>query len=116
VKFSGGESDGVLVGVMALQPVRDVTLIRHAYVRPSHQSRGVGGRLLERLAGDVRGRLLVGTWAAARWAIGFYERHGFGLVHGADGDRLLRTYWTITARQRETSVVLERIQPIESRA
>jgi len=80
VEFWGWEDAGDLVGVMGLQRVRDATLIRHAYVRPSHQSRGVGGALLNQLAGQTAGPLLVGTWAAAQWAIRFYERHGFRLV------------------------------------
>jgi GNAT superfamily N-acetyltransferase len=95
---------------MGLQHVRDVTLIRHAYVRPSHQSRGVGGALLKRLAADTAGPLLVGTWASAQWAIRFYERHGFRLAGEEEKDRLLGTYWRISPRQRETSVVLTRLE------
>jgi GNAT superfamily N-acetyltransferase len=91
---------------MGLQNVRDVTLIRHAYVRQSHQGRGIGGSLLEFLAARATAPLLVGTWAAAVWAIRFYERHGFQMVSGAEKDRLLDAYWTIPARQRDTSVVL----------
>ena len=108
VEFWGWDDAGLLVGVMGLQHVRDVTLIRHAYVRPSHQSRGVGGALLKRLAADTAGPLLVGTWASAQWAIRFYERHGFRLVGSAEKDRLLGTYWNISPRQRDTSVVLSR--------
>src|SRR5438105_437846 len=80
VEFWGWDDAGVLVGVMGLQHVRDVTLIRHAYVRPSHQSRGIGGSLLTRLAAQTVRPLLIGTWASAQWAIRFYERHGFVLV------------------------------------
>ena len=108
VDFWGWDDGGALVGVMGLQKVRDVTLIRHAYVRPSHQSRGVGGALLTRLATETAGSLLVGTWADAQWAIRFYQRHGFRLVDPDEKDRLLGTYWNIPARQRETSVVLTR--------
>jgi GNAT superfamily N-acetyltransferase len=108
VQFWGWEDAGVLAGVMGLQPVRDVTLIRHAYVRPSHQSRGVGGALLTRLADETAGPLLVGTWASAEWAIRFYERHGFRVVGTEEKDRLLSVYWSIPARQRDTSVVLTR--------
>lgn len=108
VDFWGWEDEGVPVGVMGLQRVHDVTLIRHAYVRPSHQSRGVGRALLHALVAKSSGTLLVGTWAAATWAIRFYERHGFRLVAGEEKDRLLDTYWTITTRQRDTSVVLAR--------
>ena len=106
VAFWGHEESGHLVGVMGLQPVRDVTLIRHAYVRPAHQGRGVGGALMTALRSQVERRLLVGTWAAATWAIRFYERHGFRLVSTEERDRLLRAYWTVPARQRDTSVVL----------
>jgi GNAT superfamily N-acetyltransferase len=103
-----GWDDGALVGVMGLQRVRDVTLIRHAYVRTAHQGRGIGGALLTRLAEKTAGPLLVGTWAAAVWAVRFYAKHGFRQVEPAEKDRLLQTYWRISARQRETSVVLVR--------
>jgi GNAT superfamily N-acetyltransferase len=106
VAFSGYEADGALVGVMGVQPVRDVALIRHAYVAPERQGRGIGAALLEDLARSTSRPLLVGTWAAAEWAIRFYERHGFELVSPARKADLLRTYWTIPERQIETSVVL----------
>jgi GNAT superfamily N-acetyltransferase len=106
VSFSGWDEAGELLGVMGLQRVRDVTLIRHAYVRAAHQGRGIGSALLRELCAQASARLLVGTWAAARWAIRFYERHGFHLVPPDEKDRLLRAYWNISARQRETSVVL----------
>jgi len=108
VAFWGYEADGELVGVMGMQPVRDVELIRHAYVLPGFQRSGVGAALLSELIGTVApGRpVLVGTWAAADWAIRFYERHGFALVGAARTVELLRSYWTIPDRQIETSVVL----------
>ena len=106
VEFWGWEEDGALIGVMGVQQVRDATLIRHAYVRTASQGRGIGGKLLEFLIAQARGKLLVGTWAAATWAIGLYQRHGFRLVSPEEKDRLLSTYWTIPDRQRETSVVL----------
>lgn len=106
VRFSGVDDAGALVGVMGLQRVRDATLIRHAYVRTSHQGRGIGGELLTSLTERAEGPLLVGTWAAATWAIRFYERHGFRLVSPEEKDRLLDKYWSIPERQRETSVVL----------
>ena len=109
VSFSGWELGGTLVGVMGLQPVGDVTLIRHAYVRRAHQGQRIGGKLLEALRDDTQGRLLVGTWADASWAIRFYEHHGFRRVSPDEKDRLLDTYWTIPPRQREVSVVLESI-------
>src|SRR3954468_1792503 len=80
VEFWGYEEDGALMGVMGIQPVRDVTLIRHAYVAPGTQRRGVGGALLEHLVTRATGPLLVGTWAAAEWAIRFYRAHGFELM------------------------------------
>ena len=110
VQFWGWEDAGALACVMGLQRVRDATLIRHAYVRPSHQSRGIGAALLTQLSSETAGPLLVGTWAAAEWAIKFYERHGFRLVGAEEKDRLLSTYWSISSRQRETSVVLTRVR------
>ena len=106
VDFWGWEESGTLAGVMGIQHVRDVTLIRHAYVRTAQQGRGIGGALLAFLTGQASGPLLVGTWAAAEWAIRFYQRHGFQLVPPAEKDRLLATYWHIPERQKETSVVL----------
>jgi len=107
VEFWGIENgDGTLAGVMGIQAVRDVDLIRHAYVRPGLQGGGIGRRLLEALTSRAERPLLVGTWAAAEWAIRFYERNGFELVPPAEKDRLLATYWDIPDRQVETSVVL----------
>ncbi len=108
VEFWGYEADGELVGVMGVQRVRDVDLIRHAYVAPTGQRRGIGSALLERLAPTGPARILVGTWAAADWAIRFYERHGFVVTTRAQTEELLRSYWTISDRQIETSVVLAR--------
>jgi len=106
VKFWGYEAAGSLLGVMGRQDLVGVTLIRHAYVDPESQRRGVGARLLTHLLQEITGPVLVGTWAAAWWAIRFYEKHGFRLVTQEEKDRLLRTYWTISPRQVETSVVL----------
>ena len=106
VKFWGWEDAGGLIGVMGIQDVKDVTLIRHAYVVSRDQRRGIGSALMDALVPQAKGPLLVGTWAAATWAIRFYERHGFRLAARAEKDRLLDTYWSIPARQRETSVVL----------
>jgi GNAT superfamily N-acetyltransferase len=106
VAFWGYEADGVLVGIMGIQPVRDVGLIRHAYVSPDSQRHGVGSALLEHLARSATRRMLVGTWAAADGAIGFYSRHGFEQVSPERKDELLKTYWNIPDRQIETSVVL----------
>ncbi len=106
VAFWGYEEDGVLTGVMGLQQVQDVTLIRHAYVRSDRQKRGIGGRLLSHLRELAQGRVLIGTWADATWAIRFYEKHGFRVVPPEQKERLLRRYWTVPERQVETSVVL----------
>jgi GNAT superfamily N-acetyltransferase len=106
INFWGWDESGALAGVMGLQQVGDATLIRHAYVLPAHQGRGIGGALLKMFADQTAGPLLVGTWAAAEWAIRFYERHGFRMVSTEEKDRLLETYWSIPSRQRETSVVL----------
>jgi GNAT superfamily N-acetyltransferase len=106
VRFWGYEADGELIGAMGVQAMPDVDLIRHAYVLPASQRRGVGAALLRHLRGLSEGRLLVGTWAAADWAIRFYRRHGFELVPPEQGAALLRKYWTIPDRQIETSVVL----------
>ena len=106
VAFHGYEEDGTLVGVMGIQPVRDVDLIRHAYVVPGRQRGGIGAALLEQLMRAAARRTLVGTWAAAEWAIRFYERNGFVLTSEATKTRLLREYWDIPARQVDTSVVL----------
>jgi GNAT superfamily N-acetyltransferase len=106
VRFWGYAADGRLAGVMGVQAVRDVELIRHAYVRPESQRRGVGAALLAHLRSVSTRPMLVGTWAAADWAIEFYRRHGFELVSPERKTELLRTYWTIPERQIETSVVL----------
>ena len=110
VRFWGAENDdnGALLGVMGVQDVADVTLIRHAYVRTAHQRHGIGGQLLatlRRLCPTGRA-LLVGTWADAEWAIGFYGHHGFEQAPEVEKKRLLKRYWTIPERQIETSVVL----------
>ena len=106
VNFSGYEAEGRLLGVMGRQDLVGVSLIRHAYVDPGAQRRGVGASLLANLLEAIPVPVLVGTWAAAWWAIRFYEKHGFRLVTQEEKDRLLRTYWTISPRQVETSVVL----------
>jgi GNAT superfamily N-acetyltransferase len=106
VVFWGYEDGGALLGVMGIQDVRDVTLIRHAYVRTASRGRGIGGRLLTRLKSLSARPVLVGTWAAAIWAIRFYEKQGFRLVTWEEKERLLRKYWNIPERQTETSVVL----------
>ena len=103
--FYGWDESGELVGVMGFEPVKDVSLIRHAYILPQWQRRGIGEQLLQYVKNLVTTpRLLVGTWADAWWAIKFYERHGFTLL--SDKDELLEKYWDIPRRQIETSIVL----------
>ncbi len=106
VAFWGYELEGRLIGVMGIQPVGDFDLIRHAYVLPMSQGRGVGGALIEHLRSQGRGRMLVGTWAAADWAVRFYRRHGFELVSRDRSTAMLKTYWTVSDAQIEDSVVL----------
>jgi len=106
VAFWGYDEGGELLGMMGIQRVEDVTLIRHAYVRPTRQGEGIGGRLLSRLRRQTDLPILIGTWADAVWAIRFYEKHGFRLVSPDEKQRLLRRYWSIPERQVETSVVL----------
>ena len=106
VVFWGYEADGELAGVMGIQPVHEVSLIRHAYVRTSSQKQGIGARLLSHLRELADGPVLIGTWADAAWAIRFYERYGFEIVGSEEKNRLLKKYWTVPERQIETSVVL----------
>jgi len=106
VVFWGYENGGKLLAVMGMQRVKDVTLIRHAYVRNGEQQRGIGSHLLTHLRSMTSDSVLIGTWQAAAWAIRFYERHGFTRVSEREKDQLLRTYWSVPERQIETSVVL----------
>ena len=106
VVFWCWEEAGTILGIMGIQDVKDVTLIRHAYTLPACQRKGIGSRLLQHLAAQTKRPLLMGTWAAAEWAIRFYQTHGFSLVSKKEKDILLRKYWSIPERQVETSVVL----------
>lgn len=106
VEFWGYEEDGQLLGVMGIQLVNDVTLIRHAYVTTVKRNSGIGGKLLSHLKTLTNQPILIGTWAAADWAIRFYEKYGFKVVGMEDKNTLLRKYWNIPDRQVETSVVL----------
>lgn len=106
VSFWGYELDGELIGVMGIQNVQDVTLIRHAYVRTAQRGKGIGSKLLSFLCKQTDRPILVGTWADAIWAVNFYQRHGFRLVSPEEKAKLLRQYWSISERQAETSVVL----------
>ena len=106
IVFWGYEEDGELLGVMGIQDIQDVTLIRHAYVRTIKRNQGIGGRLLLFLRERTARPILIGTWASAAWAIRFYEKHGFRVVSPKEKDRLLRKYWSVPKRQIENSVVL----------
>ena len=106
VVFWVAEQDGRVSAVMGIQDKGDVALVRHAYVASTTQRSGVGTALLRHVQDLTDKPILIGTWAAAAWAIEFYKRNGFTVVPGAEKDRLLRTYWSIPARQVETSVVL----------
>jgi N-acetylglutamate synthase-like GNAT family acetyltransferase len=106
VAFFVWEEDSRLAGVMGIQDKGDVALVRHAYVSPGAQRKGVGRALLRHVRSLAGKRMLIGTWAAATWAIDFYRRNGFVLVSEEEKNRLLRRYWSIPERQIETSVVL----------
>jgi len=110
VQFFGWTEGGHLLGVTGIQAIKDITLVRHAYVLPGCQRRGIGTRLLEYLLGLAgTPEILAGTWTDATWAIRFYEKHGFKLLSSREKDHLLRTYWNIPERQIQTSVVLRSI-------
>jgi GNAT superfamily N-acetyltransferase len=106
VRFFGYRVADRLAGVMGIQDVKDVTLIRHAYVRTENRGQGIGGALLTALREITDRPILIGTWKMATWAIRFYEKHGFTLIDEAEKNRLLQIYWTIPERQVEESVVL----------
>ena len=114
LELSGYESGGQLIGVMGIQPVQDVDLIRHAYVRPGVQRKGIGGALIRHVLQLADRPMLVGTWAAATWAIAFYQRHGFELVPPQDARALLAKYWSVPVRQMDVSVVLAHRGPMLS--
>lgn len=109
VEFWGYEENSQLIGVMGIQSVQDVILIRHAYVRTAKRQKGIGGKLLSHLRKLSDRPVLLGTWADAHWAVRFYEKHGFVLVSKKEKDLLLKKYWKIPERQIETSVVLKEI-------
>ena len=106
VQFWCYAEGGKILGVMGIQFKEDVTLIRHAYVRTTKRNSGIGSKLLEHLYAISRTPVLIGTWADAKWATEFYQKHGFRLLPKEEKNNLLRKYWTIPVRQIETSVVL----------
>ena len=111
VVFWGYEEGKKLKGIMGIQDVQDVTLIRHAYVRTADRNKGIGSKLLSNLRRMTDRPILIGTWADAVWAIRFYEKHGFSLVSTEEKNFLLKKYWRIPERQVETSVVLAKQRP-----
>jgi GNAT superfamily N-acetyltransferase len=113
IDFTGYATDGDVIGVMGIQRVHNVHLIRHAYVLPSWQGREIGAARLSHLRDSTDSCLLIGAWADAAWAIRFYQRHGFESAPPPEAKvALLRTYWTVSARQIETSVVLASPSPL----
>ncbi|HQQ06517.1 MAG TPA: GNAT family N-acetyltransferase [Candidatus Omnitrophota bacterium] len=114
VRFWAYEKGGVVLGIMGIQDVRDVTLIRHAYVRTASRNKGIGSNLLRFLMAQTERPVLIGTWKDAAWAIKFYEKHGFRCVSEQKKNRLLRDYWSIPERQIETSVVLKEVSSLRS--
>ena len=114
IVFWVGEENGRLLGVMGIQDKGAVALVRHAYVAPTTQRKGVGTQLLRYVEDLTSKPILIGTWADASWAIDFYRRNGFTVVSQNDKEHLLRTYWSIPERQIETSVVLADRRWIES--
>jgi GNAT superfamily N-acetyltransferase len=113
IRFFGATEDDTVVGVIGYQPLQGLALVRHAYVLPGYQRRGIGGRLMRHVealaAGDGHRRLLVGTYADAAWALAFYRRHGFNPV--ANSRELLAEHWNIPCCQAAASVVLEKNLP-----
>jgi GNAT superfamily N-acetyltransferase len=110
VRFWCAEENGRIEAVMGIQDVKDVALIRHAYTRTAGQGKGVGSKLLAHLTQATHRPILIGTWAAAAWAIKFYEGRGFEVVSAAEKERLLRKYWTVSDRQIAESVVLRELE------
>ena len=106
VKFSLLETGNQIAAVMGLQDRDEVMLVRHAYTRTDQQGKGLGTRLLAHVRSHTAKPVLIGTWAAATWAIAFYQKHGFRVVSPDEKDRLLKRFWTVPERQIETSVVL----------
>ena len=109
VRMYGYHHNNILIGVIGVQEVKDVILIRHAYTLSLHQGKGVGTTLLEYLLKkNKNSRLLVGTWKNATWAIRFYEKFGF-ITHSKDETNLLlKKYWKIPSKQIDNSIVLEK--------
>ena len=109
VRMFGYNRNNKLIGVIGIQEIKDVILIRHAYTLTSYQGKGIGSALLKYLLKrNQNSRLLVGTWQSARWAIRFYEKFDFILHAKKQATQLLKKYWKIPLKQIKNSVVLER--------
>ena len=109
VRMFGYNRNNKLIGVIGIQEIKDVILIRHAYTLTSYQGKGIGSALLKYLLKRNQNyRLLVGTWQNARWAIQFYEKFNFILHAKKQATQLLKKYWKIPLKQIKNSVVLER--------
>ena len=109
VRIFGYNKDNNLVGVMGIQELKDVTLIRHAYILTQYQGLGIGKSLLQHLFKiKTSSCLLVGTWRDATWAIQFYEKFGFVLHTKKQTAQLLKKYWDLPSKQIENSVVLKK--------
>ena len=106
VQFWTYTEESRIIGVMGIQFKADVTLIRHAYVRTIDRKKGIGSKLLGHLCAIATTPILIGTWADAKWAVDFYQKHGFRLLPEEEKNTLLRKYWSVPVRQMETSVVL----------
>ncbi len=115
VNFFGLEKRGRIIGVMGIQELKEITLIRHAYVLTEHQRKGVGRKILQYLIDLAKvPEILVGTWQSVKWAIQFYEKHGFTLVSYHEKEKLLKKHWNIPERQVKTSVVLKLNKTVRS--
>jgi GNAT superfamily N-acetyltransferase len=115
VVFWVAEQGGRLSAVMGIQDKGDVALVRHAYVASTAQRTGVGTTLLRHVESLTDKPILIGTWSSASWAVDFYRRNGFTVLPSSESARLLQTYWSIPARQVETSVVLANGRWMESK-
>lgn len=104
-----GAFDGdVLVAVGGLEHVRDAALLRHGYVLPEYQRRGVGALLREHLEQQVGGvtRIIVGTYAGNYKARGALAKAGYLL--SADPEAVLRAYYAIPEDRLASSVTYEK--------
>ena len=97
-----------LVGVMGLEYVKDVALLRHAYILPEYQHHGIGTTLQQYLETQVRGveRIIVGTYRENYKARRMLEKAGYAL--SPDPTVVLRTYYSIPEDRLQSSVTYEK--------